>query len=144
MPRVPDARVLQQVVNQLLHPFGAVDGEADELLRVAVELVLVALGQELRVVRDHAQRLLKIVGGHVGELLQLLVRSREFLGLGLERTLGSACVAVMSRTIAVNNRPPCVLTQLEREISRGNSLPSLRRPVVSNVVPMPGSPSGAR
>ena len=42
-----------------------------------VELALVALRQQLRVARDHPQRLLQVVRGDVGELLQLPVRALQ-------------------------------------------------------------------
>ena len=72
-----DARVGQQVVDQLLHASRAVDGEADELVGVCVELALVAARQELGVRGHHAQRLLQVVRRHVGELLELGVRARQ-------------------------------------------------------------------
>ena len=57
----------------------AVDGEADELVGVVVELAPVAAGEELGVARHHAQRLLQVVRGDVGELLELRVRADEFV-----------------------------------------------------------------
>ena len=42
-----------------------------------VELAPVAPRQELRVAGHHAQRLLQVVRGHVGELLQLAVGARQ-------------------------------------------------------------------
>ena len=68
---------------------GAVDGEADELVGVVVELALVAARQQLRVARHHAQRLLQVVRGDVGELLELGVRARQLVLLGAQRRLGA-------------------------------------------------------
>ena len=74
-----DARVGEQIVDQALHALGAVDGEADELVGVLVQLALVAPRQQLHVAGHHAQRLLQVVRGHVGELLELGVRARQLL-----------------------------------------------------------------
>ena len=60
-------------MNELLHAGGAVDGVPDEVLCVLVEFVGVAARQQLSVAGHHTQGLLKVVGGHVGELLELLV-----------------------------------------------------------------------
>ncbi len=64
-----------------------------------VELVLVVLEQEGSVVVDAAQRLLQVVGGDVGELVQFLVAAQqlgvaalEFDGVEAELLLGLACV----------------------------------------------------
>ena len=87
-PAAPDAREREQVVDQHLHPLGAVDGEVDVLLAALVELVGVARLQRLAEARDLAQRLLQVVRGDVGELLELGVRA-----LQLERLLPRAARA---------------------------------------------------
>src|ERR1700683_1928300 len=66
-------RKIQQVMDEGFHAFRAFDDEVDELIRVALKLTSVTLGQELGVDRDGAQRLLQIVAGDVRKLLQLLV-----------------------------------------------------------------------
>ena len=75
----PDAREGQQVVDQVLHPPRAVDGEADVLVGARVELASVALLEQLAEARDLAQRLLQVVRGDVGELLELGVGALEVL-----------------------------------------------------------------
>ena len=77
----PDAREGEQVVDQLLHPLGAVDGERDVLVAALVELALVALLEHLAEARDLAQRLLQVVRRDVRELLELGVRALELLRL---------------------------------------------------------------
>ena len=72
----------QQVVDQLLHALGAVDGELDVLVGPLVELPLVAALEQLAEARHLAQRLLQVVGGDVGELLQVGVGAGQLLGLG--------------------------------------------------------------
>jgi hypothetical protein len=71
--RASDARIGEQVLDQLLHARGAVDDEAHELGRIALQALAVAALEELRVARDRAQRLLQVVRGDRGELLQLRV-----------------------------------------------------------------------
>src|ERR1700691_4886495 len=77
----PDTGIAQQIVDQALHTIGAFNGEADELVGVAVELVLVAALQQLAIARHHAQRLLQIVRGHIGELLEFGVGALQFGGV---------------------------------------------------------------
>ena len=67
----PDAREREQVVDQHLHALGAVDRELDVLVGALVELAVVAALQRLAEARDLAQRLLQVVRGDVGELLEL-------------------------------------------------------------------------
>jgi hypothetical protein len=80
----PDPGVGQQVVDLPLQADGAVHRVADVLLGLVVELLSVTLGQELRVARDHPQRLLQVVRGDVGELLEFLVGAREVEDDGCE------------------------------------------------------------
>src|SRR6185437_12306579 len=75
-----DPRVLQQIVDQFLHTGRAVYRVTDELIGVAVEPAGVAPLQELRVAGDHPQRLLQVVAGDVGELLQSGIGAAEVLG----------------------------------------------------------------
>ena len=83
----PHAREVEQVVDQLLHPLGAVDREGDVLVGALVELPLVAALEHLGEARDLAQRLLEVVRGDVGELLELLVGALELAGLLDQRPL---------------------------------------------------------
>ena len=76
-----DARERQQVVDQLLHALGAVDGELDVLVGALVELARVALLEHLAEARHLAQRLLEVVRGDVRELLELGVGALELLRL---------------------------------------------------------------
>src|SRR6185503_2444023 len=82
------ARVGEQVLDQLLHARRAVDDVGHELVRVLVELALVAAPEELGVARHHAQRLLQVVRGDIGELLELGVGALQLLVRGLQRGLG--------------------------------------------------------
>ena len=102
------ARVGEQVVDQALHAVHAVDREPDELVRVRVELALVAARQQLHVARHHAQRLGEVVRGDVGELLQVGVRALELRRRGApaprRRSRGGPRVClrrVMSCTCAI-------------------------------------------
>src|SRR5260221_3708868 len=74
-----DARVGKQVLDQLLHARGDLDHEAHDLLGVAVEPVAVATLYQLRIARHHAQRLLQVVRGDVGELLELGIGALELV-----------------------------------------------------------------
>jgi hypothetical protein len=65
----------------------AVDGVADEVLSVLIELVGVAARQQLRVAGHHAQRFLKVVGGDVGELLELLIGAPQLSDRLVQRRL---------------------------------------------------------
>src|SRR5215217_2141653 len=88
--RAPHAGELEQVVDQLLHPLGAVDGERDVAVGALVELALVAPLEHLGEARDLAQRLLQVVRGDVRELLELLVGALQLAGLLDQRALGVA------------------------------------------------------
>ena len=79
-----DAGERQQVVDELLHALGAVDRELDVLVAALVELALVAALEQLAEARDLAQRLLQVVRGDVGELLELGVGPAQVLGLLLD------------------------------------------------------------
>ena len=74
----------QQVVDQPLHPLRAVDREGDVLVGPLVELAGVAALQQLAEAGHLAQRLLQVVRGHVGELLQVAVGAGQLLGLLLQ------------------------------------------------------------
>ncbi len=113
----------------------AVDREADELVGVGVELALVAPAQQLRVARHHAQRLLQVVRGDVGELLELLVGARELVD-GREQRASPALRTLMSRMAAVTRIPVRRCRAGESISSIGNSVPSLRRAVSSIPVPI--------
>ena len=83
-----DARVVQQVGDQLLHPRDAVDDVVEELVGVGVELALVLALDQLHVAGDHPQRLLKVVRGDVGELFEFLVGSRQLIRRALQGFFG--------------------------------------------------------
>ena len=87
-----DARIVQQVGDQLLHPRHAVHDVEEELVGVGVELVLVLALDQLHVAGDHPQRLLEIVRGDVGELLEFLVGARQLLGRVFQSVLGLLAV----------------------------------------------------
>jgi len=63
-------------------------GEVDELIRILGDLALVAPPEQLEVVCDHPEGFLEVVGSDVGKLLELLVRSAQFVGLLLEGFFG--------------------------------------------------------
>src|ERR1035438_7437864 len=67
------ARKSEQIVDQRLRPPGAIYREADELVRIGIELTQIPLAQHFREGGDRAQRLLKVVRSHISKLLQLAV-----------------------------------------------------------------------
>src|SRR6266511_1196581 len=97
-----DARELQQAADERLHALRALDRVVDVLLRLRVHLPRVALLEELHVARDHPERLLEVVRGDVGELLQLGVRSRERVRLLPERALGGAALGHLPTELRVH------------------------------------------
>ena len=74
----------QQVVDEHLHAFGAVDREADVFRAAVVEFVAVPLLQQLAERGHLAQRLLQIVGRDVGELFEFGVGAAQLDGLLVE------------------------------------------------------------
>ena len=99
-----DARELEQVVDQLLHPLGAVDGELDVAVGALVELALVAALEHLGEARDLAQRLLQVVRGDVGELLELLRWSAAARAPGASSAASASRSAATSATIRAAHR----------------------------------------
>ena len=77
----PTRENVEQIVDQNLHPFGAVDGERDVFRATFVELVPVPLLDELAEGRHLTQRLLKVVRRDVGELLEFGIRPLQFESL---------------------------------------------------------------
>jgi hypothetical protein len=71
-----DAGVSQQVMHQGLHPPGGIDGVREELVSLLVEDAAAAALQEFQVHVDLAQRLLEVMGCHIGKLLEVLVGPR--------------------------------------------------------------------
>jgi hypothetical protein len=67
------ARIGEQILDQLLHALGAVERKFDVFLGLFVARAFVVLGQQLGVGRDHAQRLLQVVRGNIGELRQIFI-----------------------------------------------------------------------
>ncbi len=80
-PGLADPRECQQVVDQPLHALGAVDRVGDVLLGALVELLGVPGLEHLAEARHFAKRLLQVVRGDVGELLEIPVGTLEFRGL---------------------------------------------------------------
>ena len=74
----------EQVVDQRLHPLGAVHRVLDVLVGLGVQLARVAALQQLAEAGHLAQRLLQVVRGHVGELLQFRVGPLQVLRPGLQ------------------------------------------------------------
>ena len=75
-----DARVSQQINNQPLHPDRAIHSKADKVLGTGVQPVLVALPEQLEITRNHPQGFLQVVGGDIGELLQIFVGTSQLEG----------------------------------------------------------------
>ena len=71
--RASGPRVVEQVVDERLHALDAGDDEVDEAVGVLVQAAAVAAGEQVDKAGDDAQRLGEIVGGHVGELLEVAV-----------------------------------------------------------------------
>ena len=83
-----EAGIFEEVEDELLHAFGAFDGEADVAVGVFVESALVAVLEELDVAGDHAEGFLEVVGGDVGELLEFGVGAGEGFGSVFEIFVG--------------------------------------------------------
>ena len=96
----PDAGEGEQVVDQHLHAFGAVDGEPDVFGAALVELVAVPLLQQLAEGGDLAQRLLQIVRRDIGELLEFGVGPAQLLGLFVQRRLAPTATPRVRRRSA--------------------------------------------
>ena len=60
----------------MLHPNGAFNHVTDVVVGVGAELTPVRLGEELGEAAHHAERLLQVMGGDVGELLELGIGAR--------------------------------------------------------------------
>ena len=76
-----DAGKIEQMRDELAHAPGAVHHVGHVALAVVVKLAGAALGQQIGKARDLAQGFLEVMGGHVGELFQVLVGVFQFLGL---------------------------------------------------------------
>ena len=76
-----DARVSQQIIDQLLHAFGALDSVVNVLVGARVDLPAVAIAEELGIARHHPQRLLQIVSRDVSKLLELGIRALQLARL---------------------------------------------------------------
>ena len=74
-----EARELEERVDQRLHAAGQPHQRLELGAPLVVELVGVVLDQEAREVVDAAQRLLEVVRGDVGEVVQLLVALVQLL-----------------------------------------------------------------
>ena len=85
------AGIRQQVDDQLLHALGAIHGIVDVAVGRLVQPAGVALGEQLGEAGHHAERFLQIVGGHVGEALQLRIGPGELFGMALHGFQPDAC-----------------------------------------------------
>lgn len=74
-----DPRVGQQILDERLHPPDAINRVGDQLVGPGIELALVALLEYLHAPAHGPQRLLQVVGGNVGELLQVQVGACQLL-----------------------------------------------------------------
>ena len=112
----PDPREREQVVDQRLHPLRAVDGEVDVLVGALVELAAVARLQRLAEARDLAQRLLQVVGGDVGELLELGVGARQLERLAASQLRargfdGASSSTMRSRIASISSAEPPAISR---------------------------------
>src|SRR5438445_6553212 len=89
----------EQILNQSLHPLGAVHRVVDVFVGLFVEFSLVAFGQELGVGRNHAQRLLQVVRIDVGKLLQSRTGA---VGLRLLQIVRSDVVELLQSAIGAS------------------------------------------
>ena len=82
----PHAGIRQEILDQLRHPTYALQDEVNELVRLAVEFSLVSVPKQRHKTRYRPQRLLKVMAGDEGELLQVVVRPFQ-VPRGLPRRL---------------------------------------------------------
>ncbi len=96
------ARVGEQILNQLAHLIGCAADGAQELSPLRIQLIGVILQQQTAVAVDAPQRRLQIVGDGVGERLQLLIRRlqrRRPLGHPLLQHLGVALDLLVEESV---------------------------------------------
>ena len=67
-------------------------GEEDVLVGLGIQLSLVATAQQAHEAGHHPQRLLQVVRGHVGKLLEVLVRAGQVVGGLLQGLFGPLAV----------------------------------------------------
>ena len=127
----PDPGEGEQVVDQRLHALGAVDREPDVFGTAFVELVAVPLLEQLAERRDLAQRLLQVVRGDVGELLEFGVGPPQLLGLLVERRHAADRDASSSSTIrcrmSSTSAAMARMSRGPRGVMRSPKLPSVMR-----------------
>ncbi len=82
-----DAREGEQIGDEPLHAGGAVEGAGNVAPGLGIQLVREAVLEELDVTADGPQRLLEVVRGDIGELLEVAVGAFEVLGGLLEGCL---------------------------------------------------------
>ena len=125
--RAADARQRQQVGDQRLHPLGAVDGEADVLPRLVVELRSVLALEQLAEVGDLAQRFGQVVRGDVGELLEVGVRAGQLGARRLDLAQGVGRRPAHPLDIAPHplelRRPVGLDDRVRRSLGDGPGLP---------------------
>ena len=74
VPRMFTACVYsKQVAEEHLHPLRSIERVLHEIVSVRIEQVAASSAKQLRVYRDHAQRLLQVMRSRVSELIQVLV-----------------------------------------------------------------------
>ena len=76
-----DLGIGKKVSQQLAHALRTFGDEFDAGFSFVIELASVALEQQLRIARNHAQRLLQVMAGGEGELIQVLIGAEQrFIG----------------------------------------------------------------
>jgi hypothetical protein len=94
-----------------LHAVGALNDKRQGLLRLGIEGVTGARGNDLRIVADLAHGFLQIVGGDVGHLLQIGVRP------GQDTRVVGECVLSFLVCRDINEQIRDTLSDLDRERS---------------------------
>ena len=112
-PWVATRRELEQVLDQTLHPLGRGVGPLQVVEAPLGEGVGLGLGDPLGERAHLAQRLLQIVRGDRGELVELGVGAGELLGAALELGVGRASAVLVSASSTVDARPACALASAE-------------------------------
>lgn len=72
-------RVGEDILEQLPHAAGAIHNKGNEVIRVCIELALVAAREQLGIVANRAQRLLQVVRDREREPLQFILRALKRL-----------------------------------------------------------------
>jgi hypothetical protein len=75
------ACIRQQIENQYLHSLRAIGGVANVFVRIGIQPALILPSEQLSEARDHPQRFLQVMRGHVRELFEFGIRSSQILDL---------------------------------------------------------------